>query len=83
MVVEKAARLQIREQAGDRLVHRFGVRAMVLFELAMSVPVDASSPPALQRTRDDLNEAHAALDQTAGAQQIGRHNPSHRWSFSP
>ena len=42
-VIEQAARLEIGEQAGDRLVDRARMGAVVLFELAMRVPV-ASSP---------------------------------------
>ena len=56
VLVEQAARFQILEQAGDRLVHRAAELGVVLLDLRVRVPLAA-------RAVVELHEAHAALDQ--------------------
>src|SRR5438445_147832 len=60
--------LQVREKTGDGLVDLAAHYGVILFNLVVRIPtVDA----VVGRSRDDMDEAHVALDQAPGAQQRG------------
>ena len=61
--VEQAALLQIDEQCADRLIALLGQVAVLDFEVVVAVPRLAGAVP-------QLHEAHAALDQPAGDEQL-------------
>ena len=61
--VEQAARLEVREQAGDRLVDGAGVVLVAVLEVAVLVPAVGADARAEQ-----LDEPDAPLDQPPGDQ---------------
>ena len=71
-VVEQAARFQIGQQAGDRLVDLGGVLRVPLLQVAVLVPLD------LAVAVRDLHEPHAALDEPPGQQALPAEVLGHR-----
>ena len=63
--IEQAAGLEVREQAGDRLIDGAGVVLVALLQVAVLVPAIVADVRAGQ-----LDEAGAALDQAAGDQAL-------------
>ena len=63
-VVEQAPRLQVLEQAGDRLVDLAGVLLVPFLEVAVLVPLHE------RVAVRDLDEPHAALGEPAGQQAL-------------
>ncbi len=73
-IFEQAARGEIGEETRDRLVDGARMGAVVLLQRAMRVPAGVvAGAKHVDRTGDDMHEAHVALDQTAGAQQHRAH----------
>ena len=63
--VQQAAGFQVREQGRDRLVDGPGVVLVAVLQVAVLVPAVAAD-----RRTEQLDEAHAALDQPPGDQAL-------------
>ena len=67
-ILQHAARLQVLDQCGDRLVRHHRIRLVALAQFVMLVP--SAIIATVEIGRGDLHEAHARLHQPTGAQAL-------------
>src|SRR6266516_5820151 len=67
-VLQHAALLEVVDEGGHRLVHRGRLLVVILFQVLVAIPVDARA--AEGAAVEDLNEAHAAFEESPGHETV-------------
>src|ERR1051326_348157 len=67
-VLQQAARLEILQQSGQRLVHDGGLFGVILDDILVSVPIDAGRPE--RAAVEHLHETHAPFEQATREETV-------------